>query len=337
MTALPQRMRAIEIAAPGGPEQLRLVERPTPLPASGEVLIRVAAAGVNRPDVIQRLGHYAPPPGTTDIPGLEVAGTIVAVGPGTRRWTVGDPVCALLSGGGYADYAVAPAGQCLPIPAGLSPVEAAGLPETLFTVWHNLFERGWAAEGDTVLVHGGSSGIGVAAIQLAKAWDLRIAVTAGSDEKCFSCRDLGADLAINYKAADFVEAIRDWTGGRGVDVVIDMVGGDYVPRNLACLADGGRHVSIAVQRGLSAEINLFDMMRRRLTLTGSTLRNRSATFKAALAESIEQEVWPLLASGRIRSIIDSTFPLAEAAKAHARMESSAHFGKIVLSADPISA
>ena len=327
---IPEVMAAIEIEEPGGPETLRPAMRPVPQPGPGEVLIRVAAAGVNRPDVMQRLGHYPPPPGASDLPGLEVSGTIAALGEGVTRWREGDAVCALLAGGGYAEFAVAPVGQCLPVPRGVALDEAAALPETFFTVWSNLFERGYAAPGETVLVHGGTSGIGTTAIQLCRAFDLRILVTCGSDEKCRIAEEIGADAAINYRAEDFVERVRELTDGRGVDVVLDMIGGDYVPKNLSLLAPDGRHVSIAVQRGNRTEIKLFDIMVRRLMLTGSTLRARSVAFKSALAASLEQEVWPLFERGQLRPIIDSRFALRDAAEAHRRMEEGLHVGKILL-------
>ncbi|RDE06136.1 NAD(P)H-quinone oxidoreductase [Sphingomonas aracearum] len=323
-------MQAIDPAEPGGPEVLTLVERPVPRPGAGEVLIRVAAAGVNRPDVLQRKGGYPPPPGAPSIPGLELAGVVVAVGEGVVAEAVGQPVCALVAGGAYAEYAVAPWGTCLPVPEGLSLVEAAAIPETLFTVWTNLFERGYAVEGDTVLVHGGTSGIGTTAIALAGAFGLTIIVTAGSDEKCAAARRLGADHAINYRTEDFVARVKEITGGRGCAVVLDMVGGDYVPRNLQCLGEDGRHVSIAVQGGASATIPIFDIMRRRLTLTGSTLRPRDAGFKSMVADELYRTVWPHVAAGRVRPVIDRTFPFAEAPAAHARMEAGDHVGKIVL-------
>ncbi|WP_181814805.1 NAD(P)H-quinone oxidoreductase [Sphingomonas aracearum] len=330
MTAIPATMQAIDPAEPGGPEVLTLVERPVPRPGAGEVLIRVAAAGVNRPDVLQRKGGYPPPPGAPSIPGLELAGVVVAVGEGVVAEAVGQPVCALVAGGAYAEYAVAPWGTCLPVPEGLSLVEAAAIPETLFTVWTNLFERGYAVEGDTVLVHGGTSGIGTTAIALAGAFGLTIIVTAGSDEKCAAARRLGADHAINYRTEDFVARVKEITGGRGCAVVLDMVGGDYVPRNLQCLGEDGRHVSIAVQGGASATIPIFDIMRRRLTLTGSTLRPRDAGFKSMVADELYRTVWPHVAAGRVRPVIDRTFPFAEAPAAHARMEAGDHVGKIVL-------
>jgi NADPH:quinone reductase len=326
-------MIAIDPAGFGGPDVLQPVERPLPVPGPGEYLIRVAAAGVNRPDVLQRKGHYPPPPGAPSILGLEVAGTIVAVGEGADATMLAQPVCALVAGGGYAEYCVAPAGQCLPVPPALSMVEAAALPETLFTVWSNLFERAYASEGDTVLVHGGTSGIGTMAILLGRLFDITVIVTCRSDEKCERAREIGAAHAINYRTHDFVEEVKRLTGGRGVQVVLDMVGGDYVPRNLACLAEDGRHVTIAVQGGLKAEINLADLMRRRLTLTGSTLRSRGGEFKALLADEIARTVWPHLAEGRLRPVIDVTFPLSQAADAHARMDGGEHVGKIVLTMD----
>ncbi|HEU4961851.1 MAG TPA: NAD(P)H-quinone oxidoreductase [Sphingomonas sp.] len=330
MRALPDVMTAIDPEMPGGPEVLVPVKRPVPRPRAGEVLVAVAAAGVNRPDVLQRTGAYPPPPGAPSIPGLELAGTIVAVGEGVRDERVGQAVCALVSGGAYAEYAVAPAGQCLPVPPALNLVEAAAIPETLFTVWTNLFERAFVVEADTVLVHGGTSGIGTMAIKLANAFGLTIIVTAGSDEKCARAQAIGADHAINYKTEDFVARVRAITGGKGVAAVLDMVGGDYVARNLSCLADEGRHVSIAVQRGGEATIPVVEVMRRRLTLTGSTLRPRDAGFKALVADELARTVWPLVDEGRLKPEIDSTFPLADAADAHRRMESGEHVGKIVL-------
>jgi NADPH:quinone reductase len=327
---LPKTMTAIDPEAPGGPEMLVPVERPVPRPGPGEVLLRVHAAGVNRPDVVQRMGAYPPPRGAPSIPGLEVAGEIVALGDGVDDVIIGQPMCALLTGGGYAEYAVAPAGQCLPVPHALTMVEAAAIPETLFTVWTNLFERAYATEGDTVLVHGGTSGIGTMAIALAGIFGLTIIVTCGSEEKCEAARALGADHAINYRAQDFVEEVRAITGGRGVAAVLDMVGGDYVPRNLKCLAEDGRHVSIAVQGGAMATIPIFDVMRRRLTLTGSTLRPRDAQFKAMVADELAATVWPQVEEGRLKPVIDRTFPLAQAAEAHRRMEAGDHVGKIVL-------
>ncbi len=327
---VPAAMRAIDPTEAGGPEVLVVVDRPTPRPGPGEVLIRVAAAGVNRPDVLQRTGGYAPPPGAPSIPGLEVAGHVVAVGDEGDAHLVGQPVCALLAGGGYAEYVAVPAGQCLPVPDGLSMVEAAALPETLFTVWTNLFERGYAAEGDSVLVHGGTSGIGTMAILLGKLFGLTVIVTVGSDAKAKAARDLGAAHAINYRTEDFVERVAEITGGKGVSVVLDMVGGDYVPRNIKCLAEDGRHVSIAVQGGASATVPLWDIMRRRLTLTGSTLRPRDAAFKEMVADELSRTVWPHVAEGRLRPVMDRTFPLEQAADAHRRMEAGDHVGKIVL-------
>lgn len=324
MDAIPETMIAIDPAAPGGPEVLQPVERPVPKPGPGEVLIRVEAAGVNRPDVMQRLGFYPPPPGAPTILGLEVAGTILGGG------RAGEPVCALVAGGGYAQYCVAPEGQCLPVPAGFSMIEAAALPETFFTVWSNLFQRGGARAGDRVLVHGGTSGIGTTAILLGKAFGLEVIVTAGSADKCRRALEIGAAHAIDYKAQDFVEEVKRITGGTGVAVVLDMVGGDYVAKNLACLAEEGRHVSIAAQRGPSVEIPIWDVMRKRLTLTGSTLRARSVEFKSTLADELRREVWPHLEAGRIRPVIHSTFPLSDASGAHRLMDSGEHVGKIVL-------
>jgi NADPH2:quinone reductase len=328
MDAIPDKMIAIDPEGPGGPEVLQPVERPVPRPGEGEVLIRVEAAGVNRPDVMQRLGFYPPPPGAPTIPGLEVAGTIVG---GARD---GERVCALVAGGGYAQYCVAPEGQCLPVPAGFSMVEAAALPETFFTVWTNLFQRGGAKAGDAVLVHGGTSGIGTTAILLGKVFGLTVIVTAGSADKCARAMEIGAAHAIDYKAQDFVAEVKRITAGAGVAVVLDMVGGDYLPRNLACLAEEGRHVSIAAQRGASVEIPIWDVMRKRLTLTGSTLRARSAGFKAALADELHLEVWPHLEAGRIRPVIHSTFRLTDAEGAHRLMDSGEHVGKIVLEVEP---
>lgn len=306
-----------------------MVARPVPQPGPGEVLVKVAAAGVNRPDILQRRGLYPPPPGAPDVLGLEIAGQIVAGGEQEER-LVGQKVCALVAGGGYAEYCVAAAGTCLPVPRALSSVEAAAMPETLFTVWVNLFERGFAADGEWVLVHGGTSGIGTMAIALSRLFGLNIIVTCGTDEKCGRALEMGADAAINYKTADFVEQVHRVTRREGVNVVIDMVGGDYLPRNLACLAEDGRHVSIAVQRGPTAEIPIFDIMRRRLMLTGSTLRARSVEFKTMVADEIVKTVWPYAEGGRLKPVIDSVFPLAQADEAHARMESGEHVGKIVL-------
>ena len=330
VTSLPASMTAIAISAPGGPEVLVPEQRPVPRPGPGEVLIRVAAAGVNRPDVLQRMGFYPPPPGASDLPGLEIAGTIVAVGPGGDPELLGQAMCALVAGGGYAEYCTAPVGSCLPVPKGFSMAEAAALPETVFTVWHNLFERAWIAEGETVLVHGGTSGIGTTAIGLCKLFDIKIIVTCGSAEKCAAAAALGADLAVDYSTDDYVEAVKAFTGGKGVNAVLDMVGGDYMPRNLECLADDGRHVTIAFQRGAKVEIDISQVMRRRLTMTGSTLRARSADFKAALADEIHRTLWPRLAEGGWKPAMDQIFPLAEAGAAHARMQAGAHVGKIVL-------
>jgi putative PIG3 family NAD(P)H quinone oxidoreductase len=319
-------MNAVIANGEGG---MAIVERPVPVPGPGEVLIKVAAAGVNRPDVLQRRGMYPPPPGAPDVLGLEIAGEVVAAGRGAEQ-LMRQKVCALVAGGGYAQYCVAAAGICLPVPAGLSLLEAAAMPETLFTVWVNLFERGFAADGDWVLVHGGTSGIGTMAIALAGLFGIRIIVTCGSDTKCARAVKLGADAAINYKTQDFVEEVHRVTDRRGVNVIIDMVGGDYLPRNLACLTEEGRHVSIAVQRGASAEIPIFDIMRRRLTLTGSTLRPRPVEFKAMVADEIAKTVWPYVEGGRLRPVIDTSFALEAVADAHARMESGDHIGKIVL-------
>lgn len=327
---LPQTMRVVEITEPGGPDVLVATTRPLPVPGPGEVLIRVQAAGVNRPDVFQRQGGYPPPPGASDLPGLEVAGTIAALGPDVSGWRVGDAVCALLAGGGYAEYATAPAPQCLPLPEGLDMVQAASLPETVFTVWTNVFERGGLLPGESLLVHGGTSGIGSIAIQLAKALGSTVYATAGGPEKAKACEALGADRGIDYRNEDFVAVIKEVTGKRGVNVVLDMVGGDYLPRNIDCLAPDGRHVTIAFLRGPKAEINLTPIMLKRLTLTGSTLRARSVAQKGALAQAIQQHVWPLIAAGRVRPVIHATFPLEQAASAHRLMESSGHIGKIVL-------
>ena len=330
MTDIPASMTAIEITQPGGPEVLNPCTRPVPTPGDGEVLVKVAAAGVNRPDIVQRQGRYPAPPAASDLPGLEIAGQVVAVGNGIDNIAIGAKVCALVEGGGYAEYCIARAGQCFPVPEGLPMAEAAALPETLMTVWHNLFERGYAADGDTVLVHGGTSGIGSMAIKLCKLIGVKIIVTCGSDEKCEAAKKIGANHAINYKSADFVEEVKRLTDGKGVNIVLDMVAGDYVPRNLQCLAEDGRHVTIAVQGGMSAEINMAMVMMRRLTLTGSTLRARTPVFKALLTDEIYRTVWPDVEAGKLRPEIDKIFPLAEAATAHAYMESGAHVGKIVL-------
>ena len=327
---LPETMAAAGFDAPGGPEVLRIERLPVPVPGPGEVLVRVAYAGVNRPDVIQRQGFYPPPPGASPIPGLEIAGDVVALGEGVDGPLLGQQVCALVSGGGYAEYCLAHAEHCLPVPAGLPLDMAAALPETLFTVWHNVFERGWAKEGETLLVHGGTSGIGSMACLLGKAFGLSVIVTCGGADKCAAALEIGADHAIDYKAQDFVAEVARITDGKGVELVLDMVAGDYVMRNLKCLADDGRHVTIAVQGGVRAEINMAEVMRRRLTLTGSTLRPRSALFKALLTQEIARVAWPLVEAGKLRPVMDRTFPLAEAAAAHARMEQGAHIGKIVL-------
>ena len=319
-------MHAIVADGEGG---LAVVDRPVPRPGPGEVLIKVAAAGVNRPDVLQRRGMYPPPPGAPDVLGLEIAGEVIAAGDGAAP-LLRQRVCAMVAGGGYAEYCLAAASVCLPVPKGLSAIEAAAMPETLFTVWVNLFERGFAADGDCVLVHGGTSGIGTMAIALAKLFNLKIIVTCGTDAKCARALDLGADAAINYREQDFVEEVHRVTDRRGVNVVIDMIGGDYLPRNLACLTEEGRHVSIAVQRGATAEIPIFDIMRRRLMLTGSTLRPRSVEFKAMVADEIAKTVWPFVQGGRLKPVIDSAFPLADAAAAHERIDSGEHVGKIVL-------
>ena len=331
---IPAEGVVVEISRPGPPEVLVPARRPVTPPLTGEVLVRVAAAGVNRPDVMQRLGKYPPPPGASDIPGLEVAGEIVALGPGVEDWRVGDRVCALVAGGGYAEYCRAPAPQCLPVPRGLGPVEAAALPETFFTVWTNVFERGRLTAGETLLVHGGTSGIGTTAIVLARAFGARVFATAGSAEKCDACRRLGAEVAINYREEDFVPVVKEKTGGRGVDVVLDMVAGDYVPRNLECLAVEGRLVIIAVQGGVTATVSVLPILQRRLTVTGSTLRPRSVEEKALIARALRDKVWPLLESGRVAPVVHATFPLPEAAAAHRLMESGTHIGKIVLVVSP---
>ena len=326
---LPETMIAITIPTPGGPEALVPAERPVPRPGPGELLIAVAAAGVNRPDVLQRRGFYPPPPDASDIPGLEIAGTVVAAGEGASHF-VGQPMCALVAGGGYAQYAIAPAATAFPVPAGLSLAEAAAMPETLFTVWANLFERGAAAEGDWVLVHGGTSGIGTMAIALGRLFGLKVVVTCGTPAKCARALEVGAAAAIDYKAQDFVVEVGLLTGGAGVAVVLDMVGGDYLVRNLACLADEGRHVSIATQRGTHCELPIVEVMRRRLHLTGSTLRPRTLEFKAAIADELKRTVWPFVESRQLRPVLDLSFPLAEASAAHARMEAGDHVGKILL-------
>lgn len=323
-------MRAIEITQPGPPEVLQVCERPIPVPKSGEVLIRVHAAGVNRPDVLQRIGRYPVPAGASELPGLEVAGEVVDVASGVDMRRIGEQVCALVQGGGYAEYCVAPAEQCLPLPRGLSFVEAAALPETFFTVWSNIFDRAGLADGDTLLVQGGSSGIGVTAIQLAAAFGHRVFATAGSDEKCRACEALGAERGINYRTEDFAAVVKEATAGKGVDVILDMVGGDYVLREIGCLADDGRLVLIALLGGAKANVDLGQILMRRLTMTGSTLRPRSIDFKSSIARKLQVNLWPLIESGRIKPVIYQVFPLQQAAQAHALMESSAHVGKIVL-------
>ncbi|MEQ1541227.1 MAG: NAD(P)H-quinone oxidoreductase [Novosphingobium sp.] len=332
MNQKPETMTAIGFDAPGGPDVLRPETVPVPVPGPGQVLVKVAFAGVNRPDVIQRQGFYPPPPGASPIPGLEIAGEVVALGGDADPALLGRKVCALVSGGGYAEYCLAEAAVCLPVPDDLPLASAAALPETLFTVWHNVFERGYARDGETLLVHGGTSGIGSMASLLGKLMGLTVIVTCGGTDKCAAALAIGADHAIDYKAQDFVAEVARITGGRGVELVLDMVAGDYVPRNLACLADDGRHVTIAVQGGLRAELNMAEIMRRRLTLTGSTLRPRSNTFKALLAQEIAAYAWPFVESGVLRPVMDQTFALRDAAAAHARMEAGAHIGKIVLAA-----
>jgi NADPH2:quinone reductase len=326
----PTTMRAIDPETPGGPEVLVLVDRPVPKPGEGEVLIKVSAAGVNRPEVLQRKGAYPPPPGAPSILGLELSGHIVELGAGVGAEMMGQPVCALVSGGAYAQYAVAPVGQCLPVPPALTMDEAAAMPETLFTVWTNLFERAFATEGDTVLVHGGTSGIGTMAIALCRLFGIDIIVTVGSDDKADAARLIGATHAINYKAEDFVKRVEEITAGKGVAAVLDMVGGDYLPRNLQCLADDGRHVSIAVQRGAEATIPIFEIMRRRLTLSGSTLRSRDTAFKTLVADELSATVWPHVEEGRLKPVMDKVYDFADAPAAHARMEEGGHVGKIVL-------
>ena len=328
--SLPATMTAIEIREPGGPEVLVPAERPVPQPGDGEVLIKVAAAGVNRPDVLQRQGSYPPPPGASDLPGLEVAGEVVALGTGVSEPKVGDKVCALVTGGGYAEYCVAPAPQCLPVPKGYSMEQAAALPETFFTVWVNVFDRSALKPGESLLVHGGTSGIGTTAIQLATALGSRVFATAGSPDKVKACEALGAERAVNYREEDFVEVVKQATDGKGVDVILDMVGGDYIPRDIKALAEDGRLSFIAFLGGPKAEVNFAAVMMKRLTITGSTLRARPVAVKAALAAALKEKVWPLLDAGKVAPVMAASFPLAEAAKAHALMESSSHIGKIVL-------
>ena len=330
MTALPQTMTAIGFDAPGGPEVLKPQQRPVPQPGPGQILVHVAVAGVNRPDVLQRMGGYAPPPGASDIPGLEIAGRIVALGEGVSRYEIGDQVCALVAGGGYAEYAVVHEDNALPIPAGLSLEEAGAIPETYFTVWTNVFQRGGLKKGESFMVHGGTSGIGTTAIQLAKAFGATVLATAGSDDKCAACRELGVDHAINYRTEDFVAAAKAATGGRGVNLILDMVGGDYINRNYDAAAESGRIVQIAFLNGPKAEVNFSRLMLKRLTHTGSTLRPRTIAEKAAIARELEEKVWPLLTEGRCKPVIHARFPLAQAAEAHRLMESNAHIGKIVL-------
>ena len=323
-------MRAVEISQPGGPEVLRLADVPKPAPKPNEILVKVAAAGVNRPDVLQRMGHYPVPPGASPLPGLEIAGEVVELGAEAKRWKRGDRVCALANGGGYAEYCAVPETQALPVPKQFSMVEAASLPETFFTVWANVYDRGRLAAGESLLVQGGTSGIGVTAIQMAAATGNRVFATAGSDEKVAACVKLGAERAFNYKTHDWVAEVRSATGGKGVNVILDMVGGDYVPRELKCIAEDGRLVFIAYLRGPKSELDIDAVMRRRLTITGSTLRPRSTEFKGGIARSLQEKIWPLVEAGRIQPQVYKTFPLAEAAAAHRLMESSQHIGKIVL-------
>lgn len=327
---VPDTMTVIEVPQPGGAEAMKLGTRPVPKPAAGEVLIRVAFAGVNRPDIVQRAGHYPPPPGATDLLGLEVSGTVVALGEGAAGWALGDRVCALTPGGGYAEYCVTPAAHCLPIPAGFGMDAAAALPEACFTVWHNVFQRGRLQAGETFLVHGGSSGIGTTAIQLAKQFGARVVTTAGSPEKCKACEELGADLAINYREKDWVEAVKEFAGKKGVDLILDMVGGDYVQKNLSVLAWDGRLVNIAFLKGAKVELNLGLFMIKRQTLTASTLRAQSDNSKTKIAQELRDQVWPLIDAAKIKPLIYREFPLSEAAGAHTLMESSAHIGKIML-------
>ncbi len=331
---LPETMTAIEITAPGDPEVLLPTQRPLPSPATGEVLIQVAVAGVNRPDCLQRQGSYPPPAGASDLPGLEVSGTIVALGKGVSQWRVGERVCALLTGGGYAEYCVAPATQCLPVPKGLAMVQAAALPETFFTVWTNVFDRARLQSGESLLVHGGASGIGTTAIQLAPAFGARVFATVSGKEKALACIALGAERAINYEEEDFVKVVKEATGGRGVDVILDMVGGDYIQRNLTALAVEGRLVQIAFLRGAKVELNLAPVMMKRLTLTGSTLRARPSEEKAPIARALREKVWPLLEAGTVHPVIHQVFPLRDAAAAHRLMESNRHIGKVMLLVQP---
>ena len=330
MAEIPDTMIAVEISAPGGPDVLKPKIVPVPKPGSGQILIKVAAAGVNRPDVAQRMGVYPPPPGHSPLPGLEVAGEIVATGGSVTRWRPGNKVCALVNGGGYAEYCLAEEPIALPIPAGLDMIKAAAVPETFFTVWNNVFERGRLAAGEWLLVHGGSSGIGTTAIQLGKAFGAKVIATAGSADKCKACLELGADHAVNYKTDDFVAAVKTATAGKGVDVTLDMVGGDYTERNIIAAAEDGRIVQIATLGGAEVKINIARLMMKRVTLTGSTLRPRTREVKAGFARALEDKVWPLLAAGKVKVVINSTFPLAKAADAHRRLETSAHIGKVVL-------
>lgn len=328
--AIPPTMTAVEIQGKGGPDVLVAGTVDTPRVEAGQILIKVAAAGVNRPDIQQRIGAYPPPAGHSKLPGLEVAGHVAAVGAGVTRWNIGDPVCALVNGGGYAAYTIAEESVALPVPAGIDMIHAAALPETIFTVWNNVFERGGLKAGEWFMVHGGSSGIGTTAIQLAKAFGARVIATAGSAEKCQACRDLGADRAVNYKTEDFVAVAREVTGGKGIDVTLDMIGGDYTERNIIAAAEDGRIVQIASLGGAEVKINVARLMVKRVTLTGSTLRPRTREIKTGFARAIEVKVWPLVAAGSIKVVLDSTYPLAKAADAHRRMETSAHIGKIVL-------
>jgi NADPH2:quinone reductase len=330
MSSTPEAMTAIAIATPGGPEVLKPTSMTTPRPGPGQILVKVAAAGVNRPDVAQRMGAYPPPPGHSPLPGLEVSGTVAEVGSGVSRWKAGDQVCALVNGGGYAQFCIAEETVALPIPGGLDMVQAAAVPETFFTVWNNVFERGGLEAGEWLLVHGGSSGIGTTAIQLGKAFGAKVIATAGSADKCKACLDLGADAAINYKSEDFVAATKEATGGRGADVILDMVGGEYVERNIIAAAEDGRVVQIATLGGAEVKINIARLMMKRITLTGSTLRPRTREVKAGFARALEAKVWPLIAAGKVKVVMDSTFPLAQAADAHRRLETSQHIGKIVL-------
>ncbi|WP_298373580.1 NAD(P)H-quinone oxidoreductase [Azospirillum sp.] len=332
--ALPDSMRCVAITEPGGPEVLRPAQRPLPVPGPGELLVAVAAAGVNRPDTLQRLGRYDPPPGASDLPGLELSGTVVALGADVSGWAIGDQLCALAAGGGYAEYCAVPAAQALPIPTGLSLIEAAAVPETFFTVWTNVFERGGLKPGESLLIHGGSSGIGTTAIQLAKAFGATVYATAGSAEKCAACVALGADRAINYKTEDFPAVIREASGGRGVDVVLDMVGGDYIARDIDVMAMDGRHVSIAFLQGSKVTLNMAPVMMKRLTLTGSTLRARPVAEKGRIARALRETVWPLFGASPLKPLVHATFPLDRADEAHRLMESSAHIGKIVLTVTP---